>query len=170
MSRPNNSTYELIEKATELITTLWALEGEVYDEVEEAVDEWLEDCPDKLGALFAVKRRVKEEAAYLRTEEKRLAQRRKSLESSNTRVSLLALGLMQAHQELTGEKKMKRADMTVWIAETTSVDIHDEEKVPSKFIVVTHTRPDKKAIREVLDSGESVPGCELLIKAGVRFR
>ena len=77
---------------------------------------------------------------------------------------------MQAHQELTGEKKMKRADMTVWIAETTSVDIHDEEKVPSKFIVVTHTRPDKKAIREVLDSGESVPGCELLIKAGVRFR
>ena len=164
------STYQLIETANDLIGRLWGLEGEVDDEIETAVDQWLNDCPDKLGAIAAVKRRIKDEVASLRREEVRITDRRKSLAKSVDRLSQSALGLMETHQELTGENKIKRPDLTAWIAKTTSVDIHNEDLVPSGFIVVTHTRPDKKAIREVLDAGDIVPGCELVEKSGVRFR
>ena len=163
------STYQLIETANDLIGRLWALEGEVDDETETAVDQWLEDCPDKLGAIAAVKRRIKDDVASLKSEEKRIADRRKSLEKSVDRVSQLALGLLQAHEELTGETKIKRADLTAWIATTKSVEISDEDAIPSAFLVTT-TRPNKTAIGKTLKGGEDVPGCELVEKTGARFR
>ena len=163
------STYQLIETANDLIGRLWALEGEADDETETAVDQWLEDCPDKLGAIAAVKRRIKDDVASLKSEEKRIADRRKSLEKSVERVSQLALGLLQAHEELTGETKIKRADLTAWIATTKSVEISDEDAIPSAFLVTT-TRPNKTAIGKTLKGGEEVPGCELVDKTGARFR
>jgi hypothetical protein len=163
------STYQLIETANDLIGRLWALEGEADDETETAVDQWLEDCPDKLGAIAAVKRRIKDDVASLKSEEKRIADRRKSLEKSVDRVSQLALGLLQAHEEMTGETKIKRADLTAWIATTKSVEISDEDAIPSAFLVTT-TRPNKTAIGKTLKGGEVVPGCELVEKTGARFR
>jgi len=163
------STYQLIETANDLIGRLWALEGEADDETETAVDQWLEDCPDKLGAIAAVKRRIKDDVASLKSEEKRIADRRKSLEKSVDRVSQLALGLLQAHEEMTGETKIKRADLTAWIATTKSVEISDEDAIPSAFLVTT-TRPNKTAIGKTLKGGEVVTGCELVEKTGARFR
>ena len=163
------STYQLIETANDLIGRLWALEGEADDETETAVDQWLEDCPDKLGAIAAAKRRIKDDVASLKAEEDRIKDRRKSLEKSVERVSQLALGLLQAHEDLTGETKIKRADLTAWIATTKSVEISDEGAIPSAFLVTT-TRPNKTAIGKTLKGGEDVPGCELVEKTGARFR
>jgi len=81
----------------------------------------------------------------------------------------LALGLLQAHEDLTGETKIKRADLTAWIATTKSVEISDEGAIPSAFLVTT-TRPNKTAIGKTLKGGEDVPGCELVDKTGARFR
>jgi hypothetical protein len=163
------STYELIETANDLIDRLWGLEGVVDDETDAAVDQWLEDCPDKLGAIAAAKRRIKDDVASLKAEEDRIKDRRKTLEKSIVRVSQLALGLLQAHQELTGETKIKRPDLTAWIATTKSVEVINEADIPSAFLVTT-TRPDKTAIGKTLKGGEDVPGCELVEKTGARFR
>lgn len=65
--------------------------------------------------------------------------------------------------DMTGQKKVQHPLGTVSrIAGRASVEITDETLVPRELCQIT-VSPDKKAIKEALESGESVPGAALSI-------
>lgn len=165
-----STTYEIITEANILISTLYEYGGEI-PEGEDPIGEWANKAEDKLAALAMVKRKLESEATLMRTEEKRLASRRSGMEKNIVRVHELLRELLLKTEELTGEPKVKRPDMTVWLQTTNAVSVADVSMLPLEYVTVKTTQSaNKKALKEALTTGESVEGAELIETRGVRIR
>lgn len=166
------TTNELIGAALTLMARLYEGAGEV-DEQADPVGDWLEAADDKIGALAAARRRLKSEADLLRQEEQRLAARRRSMERGVERVSELATDLLIAEEDLTGSAKIKRPDLTAWLARTTKVQVTATPQALCAYdpdLVIISSKPDRREIKRRLEAGEAIGGCELAESRSVRFR
>jgi hypothetical protein len=172
MKGQNLSTMDLIGAARQLVEELEYRGGVLGEDMDAILDEFLRLLPDKVGAIRYVIDRVALERDYLKAEEARLADRRRSWDARLAKIKVKATALMHAHQEVTGERKIKAADYTAWLATTTSV--HGPELAtawPHRFLseeVVV--RVDKKAAKAALQAGEEFDGLTLVERDGVRFR
>lgn len=91
------------------------------------------------------------------------AERIKQLQSYKKTAENIAKRLKERLAYGMGVMGYDKADIglhRVSLRNTTSVDITDESRIPSAFIIV-ETRPDKKRIADALKSGELVTGAEL---------
>lgn len=62
-----------------------------------------------------------------------------------------------------GGQKFSSAKCAVSFRRSEQVDILDESKIPQEMMVPSMTfKPDKKAIKELLKSGQEVSGCRLI--------
>jgi len=170
--RQNPSTMDLVGAARVLVDELEYRCGVLGEDADALLDEFLEGVPDKLGAIRHVIERLKVEAEYLKNEEDRLRERRKSWEENLDNVRAKALALLTAHRDVTGERKIKTADYTAWLATTTSLrgpdDVGDWPRRFTKEELVR--KVDKKAALAALKAGEEFDGLALVERDGVRFR
>ena len=112
---------------------------------------------------------LESEVEVIRSEEKRLAQRRKSRESAADNVKQY----LKSAMEQMGLDKIKSPTRTISIQlNPPAVQIVNEDEIPGKFLTLVpeHYEVNKKLISEALKTGENVKGCELSRGRSLRIR
>lgn len=111
---------------------------------------------EKLEACAIIKKECDADAAAIREEEKRLAERRHRLESKSARMAdyiarnMIGDGLQTSKVSLSWRKSKQ-------------VIIEDESAIPSYFVEM-HPKISKKMIGDAIKAGETVPGASMIEK------
>ncbi len=156
--------YELTTSYTQLLDLADSLDEETFRDTLSAIEEAIEDKAENTAKLI---RGLEADIEILKAEEKRLADRRKALESkvSNTKAYL------QEQLEIAGLDKVKRPTITVAIQNNPpSVEIADESLIPSHYMIPQPNKIDKKAILSALKEGLVIDGCSMKQSRSVRIR
>jgi hypothetical protein len=167
------TTSELLMKSNEVMLVLAGIDPDDEQALEEslaALDAWIEESGDKIGACRAVVARLKSEEELLSAEIKKLSARKRARSNERQYVLSLATALLEAKELADGEAKVRRPDFSAWLQTTHSLSCpEDSARWPSEYTQTTTTL-DKARIRKALKSGELFDGFALVEKRGVRFR
>lgn len=109
------------------------------------------------------------DADVYKSEEKRLAERRKVIENKRDSIK----EYVKQQMEKVGTDKLKLPTVTLALQNNPpSVQIIDVKAIPAKFLTIIPEQhvPDKKAILEVFKAGDIVPGAEVTIGKHLRIR
>ncbi|MDM9284569.1 siphovirus Gp157 family protein [Providencia rettgeri] len=130
--------------AEDVADTLEGLEGELGD---------------KLDAIMVHVRNIEGQAETLSKESKRLAERKNQFDNQIKNLKQYALTCLLT----SGKDSLKTLRNTFTARKgTVSVVIDDESLLPDELVdVQTITAPDKKAIKERIDKGETIDGAHL---------
>lgn len=119
---------------------------------------------DKLEGYAMVVRNIESDIDGLKAEEKRLADRRKSLENGVKRMK----EAMHDALVLTGEKKVKTPRFTISLRKSSAVEVVDESLIPEEFVKVTKSI-NKSDLAKKLKEAE-VPGAKLVENQSLQIR
>lgn len=134
--------------------------------LKESLDNIGEEINIKLENVAKVIKSIEVDAEGLKEEEKRLADRRKSLENRISSLKEYAENSMKA----TKKEKIKGKVFTLRIQKNpVSVDVVNEDNIPDKYFI-TEKKLVMKDVLEVLKSGKAVPGAKLKQSASLRIR
>jgi Siphovirus Gp157 len=144
--------YELTEMYARLVEKIE--DGEDYGDTLESIDEAIEA---KAESIAKVIKTIEAQAKALKEEEERLEKRRKHFENEAKRLKeYLAHNL-----EESGRSRIKGTTFTISIGKPRKiVEVWDIEALPFPYLK-TKVEPNKKAIKEALESGEKIPGAQL---------
>jgi Siphovirus Gp157. len=154
LSEAFNSVAVMIEEGTEgLEPILEGIEGTFSEKVESII---------KLMKSKAAERDAIDE------ERNRLAERAQRLDKQ---VQWL-FDYVESQMKLTGIEEVKSPLFTIKLGKNPAkVEVNDLALVPDKFIRTKLTTiPDKHAIKDALQAGEEVPGCELVRDTVLKVR
>lgn len=156
--------YELSSNFHQLLEMADSLDEETFRDTLSAIEEALEDKVENTAKFV---RCLDGDIEAIKAEEKRLADRRKALE---TKVGNCK-SYLQEQLEFAGIDKVKRATVTVSIqANPPSVLVKDESLIPSHYMIPVAPKLDKKAVLSFLKEGGEVPGCEIQQLRGLRIK
>lgn len=103
----------------------------------------------------------------LKSEEKRISDKRKTLESKVRRLKLN----LEASMKTTGKTKFKTPLFSFNIQKNpASLQIVDEKVIPKEYFVPQPDMVDKSRLKEALKSGQAVPGAALVQGESLRIR
>lgn len=154
----NKSLYHIQTEYLELAQTLEDNGGEVTEGIEERLAINQEQLQTKGVNYALVVRQLSGESEVIDNEIKRLQALKKSKDNAVDRLKNTLKGAM----ELYGIQSIKGELINITLRNNTaSVSIEDESKIPKKFMVPKPSVPDKKAIKEALESGIKVNGAYL---------
>ena len=160
--------YELTDELANLQSLIELAGGELTDEVEDALDAMVlnkETAADKLEGYGKVLANFNGEAAALKSEEKRLADKRKVIENTVARLK----ARVSEYMLIAGESKIKAGTFTFAMQNSPpSLDVVDQDKIPMSYYVEQAPTLDRKGILDALKAGEEVMGCA--IKQGKHLR
>jgi hypothetical protein len=150
---------------------------QILDILDEGQDEALQDTLDsikdaieqKAEGIAKIIRTMDAEAEAIKTEEHRLAQRRKAIESRRDGLKRY----LEDQLNLIGIDKVKTATFTVALQNNPpSVNVLDDTVIPTTFKVhiPEQWNVDKKAIMQALKDGQEIPGVELFQGRSLRIR
>ena len=140
-----SSTYELANELAFLMEI-----DEPTDEQVERLDSLVMELPDKLEGCCKYLANIQPTIEGFKAEEKRLAAKRKVLESKITRFK----HYIQSSMEIAGMYDVEAGTFTVKLQQNPkSVKVLDETLIPVDFIVTT-TSLDKVALKAALKDGD----------------
>lgn len=137
----------------------------------EGILETLEDAIDnKLESIAKVIKTLEGEVTVYKQEEKRLADRRRSIENNIKRLKAYA----EESLESVGKDKVKGELFTIAMQKNPpSVVVHDESIIPEGFFVPQPPTLNKRELLAViseLKDGNVIKGAELVQKRSLRIR
>ena len=146
--------------------------GDVSDEeFKQALQDTLDSISDaidvKSEGYVKIINQLTSQAKIIKEEERRLENKRKSLESNVKRMK----EILYQEMEATGKTKIKTPLFSIWVQNNPlSVDVIDESNIPNEYWKPQSPTLDKKLLLDDLKSGKSVPGATTKQTQGVRFR
>ena len=156
--------YELNQQYKQLQEMADDLDPMTLKDTLESIKESIEDKAENTAKLI---RSWEAEANAIKEEEKRLANRRKSLENNakNSKEYLFE------QLRIAGIEKVKRPTITVSISNNPhSIEILDSTLIPSDYIIQKDPDIDKKGLIQALKDGADIPGVALCQRQGLRIR
>lgn len=146
--------YEIANQYAELENS--GLEPEFIRDTLEGIQGEFEDKVENVLKL------IKNEQAYadsLKAEAKSFSDRAKASENN---IQWLKSYLVSS-MSIAGMKSVRAGVMSVSLREPSkSVEVIDVNKIPVDYVdYETTVKPDKLAIKKLLEAGQEVPGCEL---------
>lgn len=155
--------YELSQAYNEIIEMADVMDEQTFTDTLAAIEEAIEVKAENYAKLI---RSIELGVNALKDEEKRLAERRQSLEK---KVSILKTTLKD-NMEAVGTAKIKSNLFTVWVQNNPpSVEITDETQLEA-FSVPQPPKLDKKAIAAALKDGVELNGARLVQTTGIRIK
>ena len=155
--------YELTQSFHQIQTMIESGEEDLTDTLE-SIDLAIEDKLENIGKVIC---NLEAETSAFREEEKRLANKRRSIENN-----IKNLKSYVEHQlKSTGKTNVKAGLFTYAIQKNPpSVQINDESAIPKKYFVQAEPTVDKTTIRKLLSEGELIPGVQLIQGEGLRIK
>jgi len=158
------SLYELTNNYRQLVEFGEEMDAEMFGDTLSSITDAIELKAENIAYVI---RNLEADAAVIKEEEQRLAERRKAAEN---RVKGLKTYLLE-QLESAGMKSVKTPLITVSVANNApSVVVSDESTLPEQYLVPQPPKVDKKAISAALKAGEEVPGCSLVAGKSVRIK
>lgn len=147
---------------------------EVVEEIESGGDnledtlESLEDAiEDKAENYAKVMKNIEAQIEAIKNEEKRLADRRKSLESSVKRLK----DSLYESMKLTETKRIKSELFTFNIQNNPpSLNIEKEDAIPFEYYIPQQPKLDKKELLNAIKNGLEIEGVSIKQGEGLRIR
>ena len=158
--------YELTENYRNLQELLDnpEIDQEIITNALDEVGEQLEEKAENIAKLIKT---LEVEVNGYKTEEKRLADRRKTLENRITGLK----SYIDAAMKATGKKKFKGQFFSFNIQKNPpSVNITDSTLIPKEYYIEQEPVLDKKTVLAELKNGVIVPGTELKQTESLRIR
>lgn len=122
---------------------------------------------DKLDGTVSWLRKMQAEVDYIKAEEKRFSERRKSLEKALDSYE----GYVLDNVKKLPSERLKTPLNTISVHHSSRVDVLDDESIPERLMrVKTEKAPDKKAIKTELMAGNDVPGCALVVTESLQIK
>lgn len=134
------------------------------EELKFALDSVNGEISEKLEGYAMVVKNLESDIAGLKAEEKRLADRRKSLEEG---VKCMKEA-MQDTLLLTGEKRIKTQKFTISLRKSSSVEIENEDLIPEEFVKITKTISKSELAKSLKET--EIPGAKLVEKESLQIR
>ena len=164
------NSYEIMRTANRLVFQLEDSGGEVSDEALDALREICDQSEDKLGAILAVRDRLKMETAQHKEMIARHIVRSKSLERGLKRLNRYAEGLLDAKSSIDGTSKASGPWGSCWVSTRKALEIPDETAIDAAFWTEKITRSlDKKLIKKALETAP-VSGATMIEKRSITWR
>lgn len=146
------------------INDMEGLDEETKADTLDSID-WTDQFEEKVENTVKVIKNKEADKKQLKEEIDRLTARCKSIENDITR---LKTGLQGAF-EITEHDKVKGLLFTVYLAKNQPSVVVDEDQLPKKYFVITK-KPDKNAIKELLNAGKKVRGATLQESRSLRIK
>lgn len=164
------SLYEIDSQIKGIIDRIYDSElfedGEITEADFEELTQLKEDRTKKLENIGLYIKNLDAEAAAIKAEEENLYKRRKRAENKAEGLRKLLINSLVEN----GEKEFDTPRIRAKIRTSKKTDIIDLDSIPEEFIEVKTTRqPDKKAIKEAIESGREVDGAQIVINNTVRI-
>lgn len=156
--------YELSQQYSQLMELVEELDEITFRDTLESIQE---EIDDKVENTVKLMRSFQGDVEAIKSEEKRLADRRRAIENRIESIK----GYLQNEMEIAGIDKVKRPTVTVSIANNPpSVSIEDESLIPSEYMIPQPEKIDKRALLTALKEGEEITGCFIKQTKGVRIK
>lgn len=142
---------------------------ELTDADAQRLDELGHAIEVKAANIIALTEKMEHFASYCKDEEKRIAEKRKSVENRIAWMKRYLQNCMEAAGVMTIEAGTHKVALQ---KSPPSLEITDEVIIPAKFftIIPATTQLDKVAVKEAIKKGEAVPGCSLKQSFHLRVR
>lgn len=140
------------------------LDEETKADTLESID-WSNEFEEKVENTAKVIKNKEASKKLIKEEIDRLTARYKSLDND---VVWLKKSMQEAF-EITGHEKVKGLLFTVYMAKNQPSVIVDEDLLPKKYFVIAK-KPDKNAIKELLNAGKKVKGATLQESRSLRIK
>lgn len=125
------------------------------------------DLADKLEGYAMVMKNIESDIDGFKAEEKRLAERRKSMESKIKRMKEAMHDAMSS----TGEKKIQGEKFTFTVQKNPpSLKVMDDKLIPGHFFEQQEPQLNKKALMDELKAGNEIAGAEISEGESLRIR
>ena len=134
------------------------------EELKFALDSVNGEIAEKLEGYAMVVKNIESDIEGLKAEERRLADRRKSLENGVKRMK----EAMQDTLLLTGEKRIKTQKFTISLRKSSSVEIENEDLIPEEFVKITKTISKSELAKRLKET--EIPGAKLVEKESLQIR
>ena len=140
--------------------------GEDNEELAAVLNSLSEEIEDKAENIAKLIKNYEADIEAFKTEEKRIVERRRTLENDVKRLK----EYLFSNMKLTGKTKFKKGTFSFNIAKSpVSVEITNADIISSDYKVLTETL-DKKAILQDLKNGKDVQGAILKQGESLRIR
>lgn len=174
-----NTMYELSARQAELTARVMdaaqedgVVPDELFDEILDCDSEItvkVENCAKAVKMIEGEAIVIDGQITALNAEIERLTKRKQSTEKAAEHLKDRVAEFMVS----VGKEKVKTPLFTVYPKTTVSVNVIDENKLPidlRRQTVKVEYKPDKKLIKELIESGESVSGAELVHTTRLQIR
>lgn len=145
------------------ISNILDVEDNITDEEYDTYLSYLNDLYkqeiDKIDAIGFNLRKFNSKVEFLKEEEKRINNKRKSMEKRIVRFKEYIKNIMIQY-DLT---KLKGNTTSIYFMNTESVNVENIDDLPENYVKIKiEKHPDKKAIKQALKDGEVINGVKLL--------
>lgn len=152
------SLLELVLQSQELEKAVLESDGELSEELEEALEVHDLSVGDKVESLIFVRTRLKAQAEFFKLEYKRFYRASKALSNAYDKLT----ENIKFAMNLTGRTVVTGNTNQLKLGNRQSSIIVDERLLPREFMVETITyTPNTEMIRKGLEGGATIPGAKL---------
>ena len=131
------------------------------------LDDLKEQRQTKIENIALYIKNLASEASAIKEEEITLGDRRKRLERKCEALKGILVRSMMEH----GDKELSSPRYCAKIRESKAVEIFDEDHLQKKYLVKkVEFKPDKKAIKEAIESGASVKGARIITNHNLNLK
>ena len=146
------------------INDMERLDEETKADTLDSID-WTDQFEEKVENTAKVIKNKEASKKLIKEEIDRLTARYKSLDND---VVWLKRSMQKAFK-ITGHEKVKGLLFTVYMAKNQPSVIVDEDLLPKKYFVIAK-KPDKNAIKELLNAGKKIKGATLQESRSLRIK
>lgn len=118
------------------------------------INDQLESKFDGYGKIIS---QLKADAEGVDAEIKRLTEKKRAYKNNSQRLKVALLNSMAA----TNTTKVKTPLFSFSVRNTRVVDVSNADALPEQYTIKQPVKPDKKAIKAAIESGEKVPGATI---------
>ena len=151
---------------TKEVETLYALLQNDEIDSETFADTFEAMSADKIEGYCQIIRQLSADEEMFKSEIDRLSKRKKVCENAQTRLKQRLIDYLTT----ADVDRIKAGTFTVSVSSTPSVNITDENLIPSEYKVPQPDKIDKCAIKTALRTDITVLGAEIVYTKGVRIR
>lgn len=168
----SKTTYELINEATEIVAMLDDNGGELTEDLDKQIAEWLDGCDDKSGALLyarnAARARQTEAADLIEIFKAQKARHKRS----EARIVKYQTKLLQGMETAIGKRpKVTGIWGSVSLRTTEKIETIEPETIPDKYkIDVTTIKIDTAGLKKALKRGDKIAGAVLVQNTTAAWR
>jgi len=151
--------YEIAQKYTQVFDLITSLEDLPPEVIEDTLESCSEELEEKSLNIAAIIKNINYDVEAMRDYEKKMNQKRKTLEN---RVTFLK-DYLKEHMNICKVAKFSNQELSISIRKSpVSVIIDDIEKVPDKFKEIAFTFSiDKAGIKKAFKDGDKIDGIHL---------